>query len=276
VDEWQRWLAVERYTGLTEQETRQGTALLAAIRGRLLQETALAAGEAVLEIGCGAGEFLPALLQTVGAGGRVAALDVSDGLCAQARAVLAAHPLGAVGEVVRGDMAALPFPPATFDVVVCRAVLQYAEQALPAVAAEIARVLRPGGRFASFEMLSAHERPLLPVPHTAGAARAHARAAARWRTLPFRLARGALVRAFAPPAFGQTTVQTSIADWRQPFSSDRFARILAQVPRPRCPTLGELYCADLGPQERQEWDSLIAGASHVAQRGAWAYVTAVR
>ena len=54
------------------------------------------------------------------------------------------------------------------------------------------------------------------------------------------------------------------------------ARILAQVPRPRCPTLGELYCADLGPQERQEWDSLIAGASHVAQRGAWAYVTAVR
>lgn|GEM_PF-5213432 len=276
MDEWERWLSVDRYTGLSAQEVQGGMQLIAGIRAQLLREAGLGPGQSVLEIGCGPGEFLPILLGVVGADGRVAALDVSEPLCARAAAVLAQHPLGHRGQVARGDMRALPHDARTFDVVMCRAVLQYAGGDLPLVAGEIARVLRPGGRFVAFEVLSANERPLLPLPRTEGERRAHAEAAARWRRLPHRLSRGALVKAFAPPAFAPSSVSASVVDWQQPFSRQQFANVLAQVPRPGSPTLGEVYLQDLDPDLRRGWDSLLESATHAAQRGAWAYVSAVR
>lgn len=276
MDEWERWLAVDRYTGLSAQEVQGGMQLIAGIRAQLLREVALAPGQSVMEIGCGTGEFLPGLLAAVGPEGGVAAVDVSAALCARAEAVLAQHPLGHRASVRQADMRALPFAAASFDAVLCRAVLQYAGPALPAVAAEIARVLRPGGRFAAFEVLSANERPLLPVPSAPLERRAHAEATARWRRLPHRVSRGALAAAFAPPAYRRSSVSASVVDWQQPFSREQFANVLAQVPRPGCPTLAEVYLADLPPALRAGWDALLANARFAAQRGAWAYVSAER
>lgn len=57
-----------------------------------------------------------------------------------------------------GDMLALPFPPASFDVVTTGYGLRNVPD-LPAAIAEIARVLRPGGRFVSLDF----NRPANPL-----------------------------------------------------------------------------------------------------------------
>ncbi len=59
-------------------------------------------------------------------------------------------------ELVAADAGRLPFAEATFDLVVSSFVLQLVSD-LPAVLAEVVRVLRPGGRFASVTWLAADE-----------------------------------------------------------------------------------------------------------------------
>ena len=100
-------------------------------------------GRDVLEIGCGAAQGARWL---VAAGARVTALDVSAGQLAQSRR-LDARSGTAVARLVQADAQALPFRHAAFDVVAS------AFGGIPFVAdsagamAEVARVLRPGGRF---------------------------------------------------------------------------------------------------------------------------------
>jgi SAM-dependent methyltransferase len=108
---------------------------------RLLGEVA---GRDVLEIGCGAAQCARWL---VGQGARVTAFDVSLGQLREARR-LDARTGRRVPRLVQADGQAMPFREASFDVV-CSAF-----GAVPFVAdsarlmAEVARVLRPGGRFA--------------------------------------------------------------------------------------------------------------------------------
>jgi ubiquinone/menaquinone biosynthesis C-methylase UbiE len=63
---------------------------------------------------------------------------------------------------VRGDAASLPFRDATFDAVCCFAALYLIEDPFGAIA-EMARVLKPGGRVA---LLSSVHRGLLPAAAT--------------------------------------------------------------------------------------------------------------
>ena len=101
------------------------------------------AGRDVLEVGCGAAQGARWL---VTAGARVTAFDVSYGQLREARR-LDARSGTAVPRLVQADAQALPFRDASFDVVAS------AFGALPFVAdsagtvREVARVLRPGGRF---------------------------------------------------------------------------------------------------------------------------------
>ena len=100
------------------------------------------AGRDVLEVGCGAAQGARWL---VAAGARVTAFDVSLGQLQQARE-LDARTGVRVARLVQADAQALPFRDAAFDLVVS------AFGAIPFVAdsagttAELARVLRPGGR----------------------------------------------------------------------------------------------------------------------------------
>jgi len=98
------------------------------------------AGREVLDLACGPGRHTAA----VGRGGaRVVGLDLS-------RALLFAARRRGVGPLVRGDMRRLPFRAAAFDVVL-NLFTSFGYFACDteheAVLREVARVLRPGGRF---------------------------------------------------------------------------------------------------------------------------------
>jgi SAM-dependent methyltransferase len=108
----------------------------------------LVPGDRVLDVGCGEGRHtLSAWLEhPVHAVG----LDLSAGDLATAagRRDEFAHgaPRPAHASFLRGSALALPFADATFDVVVCSEVLEHIHDHR-GVLAEIARVLKPGGRF---------------------------------------------------------------------------------------------------------------------------------
>ncbi len=100
-------------------------------------------GRDVLEMGCGAAQGARWLVR---AGARVTAFDVSAGQLAEAR-VLDRRTGTAVRRLVQADAQALPFRDRCFDLVVSAfgAVPFVADSA--GLAREVARVLRPGGRF---------------------------------------------------------------------------------------------------------------------------------
>lgn len=104
---------------------------------------------AVLDAGCGTGNYSRAI---VGAVGRVTALDISRGMLEAAQAKLAAEAAAGRVEFQRGAIDRLPFEDASFDAVMINQVLHHLDDEpganFPAhrrVFAEFARVLRPGG-----------------------------------------------------------------------------------------------------------------------------------
>lgn len=99
------------------------------------------AGKDVLDLGC-AGGFMAEALATKGA--RVTGIDPASEAVEAARARAAS-----IGQNIRYDTGvgeALPYPEASFDIVVCVDVLEHVND-LAQVTREIARVLRPGGIF---------------------------------------------------------------------------------------------------------------------------------
>jgi len=99
-------------------------------------------GGRVLDVGCGAGDGLSALMVGVGAAGCVVGVDHDGVLLAVAAG--RALPGGPTLRCVTADVAALPFDDASFDAVTCRYVLQHLAEPGRAVS-EMVRVLRPGG-----------------------------------------------------------------------------------------------------------------------------------
>jgi arsenite methyltransferase len=104
----------------------------------------LAPGERVLDLGSGAGTDSLVAAQMVGAEGRVTGIDMTPEMVAKARA--SAAELGAGNaEFLEGEVERLPFPDASFDVVISNGVIDLIPDK-DAVFAELSRVLRPGGR----------------------------------------------------------------------------------------------------------------------------------
>ncbi|HEY7732101.1 MAG TPA: methyltransferase domain-containing protein, partial [Gaiellaceae bacterium] len=104
----------------------------------------LAPGDRVLDLGCGAGTDTLVAAQMVGPEGWVIGIDMTLEMLAKARR--AADELGAENvELVEADAEHLPFPDASFDVVISNGVIDLVPDK-EAVFAEIFRVLRPGGR----------------------------------------------------------------------------------------------------------------------------------
>ena len=100
-------------------------------------------GERLLELGCGPGQALHALLH---AAHRVRAvgLDWSEAMLAQARRRNRPAVEAGLLALVRGDFAALPFKAASVDAILAVNVVYFMGNA--AAARETHRVLRPGGR----------------------------------------------------------------------------------------------------------------------------------
>ncbi|WP_306363524.1 methyltransferase domain-containing protein [Nocardia sp. CC227C] len=105
----------------------------------------IAAGDRVLDIGSGTGSEVLAMARLAGAGGAAVGVDPNPGMLTEARARAAAA--GIAAEFVEGSVYGLPFPDDSFDAVRCERVYQHLDHPGRATA-EIARVLRPGGRAA--------------------------------------------------------------------------------------------------------------------------------
>src|SRR5918999_17853 len=118
----------------------------AEVAERMLELTAPAPGERVLELGCGPAGLGLAAAARVAPGGEVVLSDVAAEMTAIAAARAAA--LGVRNVTARVlDIEAIEEPDGAYDVVLCREGLMFAAD--PAHAAgEIRRVLRPGGRVA--------------------------------------------------------------------------------------------------------------------------------
>lgn len=120
-------------------------------RGRRLTERMLALtsplpGQRVLELACGAGDVGLAATALVAPEGEVVLSDAVPEMTAIAAQRAAARGAAPVRTAVY-DVERIAEPDASFDVVVCREGLMFAPDPERA-AAEIRRVLRPGGRFA--------------------------------------------------------------------------------------------------------------------------------
>ena len=100
-------------------------------------------GGAVLDVGSGPGNITASLARAAGPGGLALGVDISKPMLARAVRAEAGPQVG----FLRADAQRLPFRDETFDAVLSIAMLQLIPNP-SAVLAEIARVLRPGGRMA--------------------------------------------------------------------------------------------------------------------------------
>jgi ubiquinone/menaquinone biosynthesis C-methylase UbiE len=106
---------------------------------RLFVDLVGARGARVLDAGCGTGR-MTAHLRALDAGLDITGLDLSPEMLRQARLAVPGV------EFVEGELASLPFADAAFDgVLVWYSIIHTPDEGLPAVIAELRRVVRPGG-----------------------------------------------------------------------------------------------------------------------------------
>lgn len=98
-------------------------------------------GARVVDLGCGSGVFTNVLHQR---GYRSSGVDLSPSLLAIARAKFSGI------EFLEGDIERLPFADASFDGVLLSGVLHHLPER-SRCAAEVFRILRPGGKFVAFD-----------------------------------------------------------------------------------------------------------------------------
>ncbi len=116
-----------------------------AATGAMLDAAQIGAGDAVLDLAAGPGGAGIAAAARVGGSGRVVITDI-----APAMVEAAARRAAAIPQVITrvGDQLTIGAPDASFDAVICRHGLMFAEPPADAVR-EAVRVLRPGGRYAA-------------------------------------------------------------------------------------------------------------------------------
>jgi ubiquinone/menaquinone biosynthesis C-methylase UbiE len=109
----------------------------------LLDVADLRPGERVLDVACGTGVVTRHAAEQVGPSGSVTAVDLAPDMIEVARTAPA--PTAPPIDWHVGDATTLPFPDASYDVVLCQMGLMFIEDRAAAVA-EMHRVLAPGGR----------------------------------------------------------------------------------------------------------------------------------
>ncbi|MCK6547523.1 methyltransferase domain-containing protein [Myxococcota bacterium] len=139
-----------RYSGLAQSECCLSC-------GGAVQRAEPKPGEVCLDLGSGRGNDVLRLAEKVGATGHVYGVDVADGMIEKARKT--ADKLGVTNvDFLKATFDHLPLPDGSIDWIVSNCSLNHADNK-PAVWREIARVLRPGGRFVVSDIYA-----LTPIP----------------------------------------------------------------------------------------------------------------
>jgi len=121
-----------------------------AFRESILDNARVSAGERVLDVGCGTGTLGLAAKRRVGAKGQVHGIDPSKEMIARARAKANRKSVAIVFDIASAQK--LPFPDASFDVVLSSLMLHHLPDREQAVA-EMRRVLTPSGRLMVVELV---------------------------------------------------------------------------------------------------------------------------
>jgi arsenite methyltransferase len=109
-------------------------------------------GETVLDLGSGGGADILISAKRVGPSGRAIGLDMTEEMLGLARAN-AAHAGAENAEFLKGYIEDIPLPDESVDVVISNCVINLSADKRR-VLAEVARVLRPGGRFAVSDVIA--------------------------------------------------------------------------------------------------------------------------
>ena len=113
------------------------------------------AGKVVVDIGCGSGGVTVVLVRDHGAG-RVIGIDVEAPVCDQARARVERQGLTDRIEIRQVEPGPLPFADTSIDIVFSKdSIVHIADK--ESLAADVFRVLRPGGWFVASDWLIAHD-----------------------------------------------------------------------------------------------------------------------
>jgi len=127
------------------------------LRRRTADLAHLQPGERVLDVGCGTGTLAIEVVRHVGSAGRVCGIDPSPEQIARARAKAARRHVPIAFQI--GVIEHLAFPDETFDVVLSTLMMHHVPQSLKRQGlAEIARVLKPGGRLVLADFTRKQER----------------------------------------------------------------------------------------------------------------------
>jgi SAM-dependent methyltransferase len=123
----------------------------------------LGAGDTVLDVACGPGNFTREFARTVGPNGLALGIDGSRTMLERGGEELRRTELGNL-VLIRGDATALPFRDATVDAICCFAALHLFSDPFAGLD-EMRRALRPGGRIALMTSVRREltVRPLKPL-----------------------------------------------------------------------------------------------------------------
>lgn len=131
-------------------ESRGRDPVFTNLRDAYLDKLPLTAAAGVLELGCGTGVVARAVAAREGFVGRTTGVDHSPVFIEAARRLAADEGVGDQTEFQVGDVHALGYLDASFDIVIAHTLISHVTDPL-AVLREAARVVRPGGRVAIFD-----------------------------------------------------------------------------------------------------------------------------